>query len=809
MKTYLLISCILLLPCIPMLVYAQQTSKIEGTVKDTKQTLPAASILLYAVADSSLVSSTMTDENGGFSIAAVPGNYYIVSTCVGYDKIKSNVISLTAAAFQVPAIVLTESSRQLSTVNITASKPVLERKGEKIIFNVDATPSAAGLSALELLRKAPGVTVDYNENISLAGKSNVLVTIDGKLTYMGTNEVVNLLKSMQSNQIESVEVINNPSAKYEANSTGGIINIKTKKSKSEGFNGSFALGGGFNKYLGTDNSLDLNLRKKAFNLFGSYGFNSRKEEEEMILNRIAAGGDESLFFTQHQNDTTTSSAHNFKVGTDFFLSAHHTIGFLFKGNISDQDQKSFSNINIGPSFTKVDSVLKTPSMANGHRENLSYNVNYKGILDTLGQEVSVDLDYNTFDGKNNASYQNNFFLPNGDFFKNGDSYRNFAPAEINIKAAKIDYTLPLNSKLNLEAGVKAAMVESDNNYLFENFKDNSWVTDADRSNHFVYKEKVNAAYAILNVSLGKATIRGGLRIEHTNSKGSSITTNEVNEKSYTDFFPSLIINRSFDEDHELNFSYSRKVNRPNYQNLNPFVFYLDQYTYQEGNPDLKPEYSNNLELSFLLKQKYSFSLGYTRTTDVINQVLLQDAVTKSIHQTYLNLASDEVASLTLNFPVVLAQWWKMNNNLLGFYRRVKADNLNGVDLNSKKLSGNFYSQQNFTLNKLFSADVGLMFSTPQVHGAFIIKSMFSTDAGMRYSFPNQNGSLKLGVSDVFHTQKTRVYSNLPGNIYDLQQFGTTTNVKLTFTYRIGSNTVKSARERSTGVDAEQKRLGRN
>ncbi|WP_158797931.1 outer membrane beta-barrel family protein [Pedobacter sp. L105] len=807
MKLFLPATFLLLLYFFPLCLSAQESVKVSGTVRDAQQTLPAATILLYNAKDSVLVTTAMTNEDGKFNFTAKPGNYYIQSTSIGYSKVKTASFQLTSSAFQVPVITLKENSKQLGEVNITAAKPILERRADKLIFNVDATPSATGLTALELLKKAPGVVVDYNENITLAGKANVLVTIDGKQTYLSETEVTNLLKSMASSEIESIEILNNPGSRYEANSTGGIINIKTKKNKTEGFNGSLSLGGGFNKFVKSDNSVNLNYRKKDFNVFGSYGYSTRKYEETLDLNRVTPSATAPVYFRQHSRDTSTSTAQNFKIGSDFFLSPHHTIGFLVKGNINPYHDYSYSQENIGKSFEAPDSILRTPSSTSAKRKNFTYNINYKGILDTAGQELSIDADYSTFNGGNNANYLNRFYLPDGSFFKDGQIYRNSAPSNINIKAIKVDYTLPFTKKFKLDAGVKIADVKSDNNYIYENNLAGNWIFDNTKSNQFLYDEQVDAAYTTLNLSVGKANIQAGLRAEHTKSTGNSVTTNELTERDYTNLFPSLLVSQTFDADHTMNFSYSRKINRPNYQNLNPFVFYLDQYTYNQGNPNLKPEYANSFELSYLLKQKYSVSLGYTHTSDVITQVLLQNAATSSIFQTVLNLASDDVASITINFPVTLSSWWNMNNNILAYYKQVQAPNLNGNDLNSKQFSTNLYSQNNFTLTKLISADAGLMFSSPQIDGAFKVKSMFNADAGLRYNFPNKMGSLKLGVNDIFHSQKARISSSVAGNVYSLEQYGKSTSAMLTFTYRFGKMSVKSERNRTTGLDDEQKRLG--
>ena len=796
------LACILLLP---FTLSAQKIVVISGTIKDQKQTLPSATVLLFSAKDSVLTKTAMTDGDGNYTFSTTSDKYYITASSVGYNKVTTAVFQLTQeSAYKVAPITLAENAKQLNEVNIVSVKPVLERRADKLLFNVDASPSAAGLNALEVLKKAPGVTVDQNDQISLAGKGNVLVMIDGKESYLSSAEVSNMLRSMESSQIETVEIMTNPGSRYPANSTGGIINIKTKKSKTEGFNGNVSLGAGYNRFFSTNNSINLNYRKKSYNVFGGYGYSKRDNEQILDIQRTSLSAGERLYFDQHSIDSNLFDAQNFKIGTDFFLNSKHTVGFLIKGNFYNFNSPGSSVTSIGRSFSATDSILRTSANTKSERSNLSYNINYKGLLDTAGQEITVDADYSKFKGETDGSFVNKFYLTNGDFFSNGQIYRNQAPSNIDIKALKIDYTLPLNKKFKLDAGMKFSKVASDNNYIYENRVGNEWVNDLNQSNRFTYDERVNAGYVALNGEVAKLTFQAGLRVENTNSKGNSITTNQVTDRKYTDFFPSLMVSRNLNTDNIVSLTYSRKINRPDYQNLNPFIFYVDQYTYNEGNPNLKPEYANSIEASYTFKQKYNASLAYTNTSDVISMVLLQDS--NSMFQTVRNLASEDIVSLTLNFPVTISKWWNMNNNIVGFYQQIKSPDLNGLMLNSSQYTGNLYNQNNFVISKAFNADLGLMYNTPQIEGTFKIKSMFNADAGLRYNFPSQAGNLKLGVSDVFHTQKARLASTLEGNDYTLQQYGSTTAVRLTFTYRFGKMTVKSARTRNTALEEEQKRL---
>jgi len=792
---------------VPFVLSAQEVVQLSGSVTDQKEALPAATVLLYTAKDSSLVKTAMTDVAGKFTFAVKADTYYLVVTSLGYTTVTTeNIEADQKNTHEMPPIELFKNSKELQEVSITSSKPVLERRADKLLFNVDASPSTAGLTALEVLKKAPGVTVDQNENIALAGKSNVLVMIDGKQSYLSNQEVANMLKSMNSSQIETVEIMTNPGSKYEANSTGGIINIKTKKSKLEGFNGNLALGAGFNKFLQTNSSVDLNYRKKYFNLFGGYGYYRGESDQYLNIERTSLVDSERTFFHQQNIDTNKYDSQNFKIGSDFFLSSKHTVGLLVKGNFFNYQGDGFNTTDIGPSFTVVDSILKTPNTNTLHHQNISYNLNYKGQIDTAGQEITLDADYSTFQGKNNGNYVNKFYQPDGSFFKNGQIYRSHAPSDITIKALKIDYTLPFQKQYKLDVGLKVAKVQSDNDYVYENNINEEWVNDLNKSNRFKYDEQVNASYVTLSADFEQLSIQAGLRAEQTVSEGNSVTTNEVNKKKYTDLFPSVMISQNFNEDNILSFTYSRKINRPNYQNLNPFIFYVDQYTYNIGNPNLKPEYATNLETSYTFKQKYNASLAYSHTSDVISMVLLQDEIRKSMYQTTMNLASENIVSLTLNFPIKVTKWWDMSNNFIGFYKQLKSPDLNGSTLNSDQLSANLYNQNNFAISKLFTADLGLMYNSPQVEGTFRLKRIFNADAGLRYNLPNQVGNLKLGISDIFHTQKAVLASTLPDNDYRLEQYGSTTTVRLTFTYRFGKMTVKAARNRATALDEEQKRL---
>lgn len=800
---------ILLLSLLPLLLNAQQAQKITGLVKDHKESLPAATVLLYKASDSVLVTTGITDNSGKYLLTAPPGSYYVTAASIGYHKVKSAVFKLSSGSdMSLPAITLEESSSQLKEVSITHTKPILERKADRLIFNIEAAPSAAGLNGLEALRKAPGVTVDNNNNISLAGKENVLVMIDGKQTYMSNTEVANLLKTMQSSDMETIEILSNPGSKYEANTTGGIINIKTKKGKAVGFNGTVVAGAGFNSRLTENASVNMNYRKQAYNIFGSYSYSNGKYVEHLYLDRVLGGATNPVYYQQRNRDSSNYNHHNFKIGTDFFLSKNHTIGFLVKGNLNKSSSVSTGRTAIGTSFQDVDSVLKAKGFDRENRHNFTYNINYKGILDTSGQEITIDADYYKVGGNERNIYTNFFYTPEDIFSSNGQLYRAFSPPDIAVKSLKADYSLPFNKKMKMEAGFKISSVRTDNDFKVENGFGDRWVPDASQSNQFKYQEDIQAIYANLNATAGKISVQAGLRAERTRSLGNSVTAALLTERNYFNLFPSLTVSQHFNENNLLNLSLSRKLNRPGYGKLNPFIFYLDQYTYNVGNPYLKPEYSNNAELSYMLRQKYNISAAYTHTSDVITQVLLPDEEKQATYQTNINLATENIFSVTLNFPVMLTRWWNMNNNIVAYHKALQSPEVSGNSVRTSGSTANLYSQQNLTFNKKWSGDVSVMYSTPQIEGLMKIQSLFSTDLGMQYNFRDNLGSLKLGVSDIFHSSTIKLSSKLAGNNFTGSQFGQSTSARITYTRRFGKLTVKSARNRTTGVDDEQKRSGK-
>ena len=812
MKKFYFTALIILSILSARIVQAQEKA-IQGTINGTildelQKPVDYATIGLFKTADSSLVKTTLTGEGGKFQFIAVKtGSYYLKVNRMGFatHKDKPFNISDNQLTIEFPKINLKSEGKTLKTVNITAVKPLIERKTDKLVMNVENSSVAIGSTALEVLQKAPGVTVDQNDKISMQGKQGVLILLDGKQTYMSSADVANLLRNMQSEQIESIELITNPSAKYDASGNSGIINIKTKKNKNGGTNGSVNAGMGYGKNLKSNAGINLNNRTEHVNVFGNYNYGNNKRDNHLGIDRISNGATDT-YFMQLGDNVRQGRNNNFKAGVDVFLNKNNTIGLLVNGYLNRSSEDTDNATKIGSSYTKIDSSLVATNVISNRYTNMAYNLNYKSILDTAGQEISADLDYSRYNGDDGANYINNYMNATGGLTRPTNFIRNTTPTKIDIKAFKIDYSISLNKTMKLEAGVKSSWVKTDNNLRAEEKINNTWQNDIKRSNQFVYDENVNAAYANLNKQFKNTSVQLGLRMEQTSSVGNLITTNNVVDRNYLDFFPSVFINQTLTKNNQLGVSYSRRIDRPSYDALNPFIYYLDQYTYNKGNPFLNPQYTHNFELSYTFMQKYLLSLSYSRVNDVITDVILPDDSQKALYQTNANIAKNISYGANLNVPIKFAKWWEMNTNLNVFYLSFDAPDLAGSALKTGKTSFQFRAQNTFTIIKGLTAELMGNYESPLDYGTLSIEARYGIDMGITKSLLNKKASLKLALNDVFNTQETHLSSTYPGLSYSLYQKNETQVGRISFTYRFGKNEIKPARRRSTGTEAEQGRM---
>ncbi|HYC30260.1 MAG TPA: outer membrane beta-barrel protein, partial [Chitinophagaceae bacterium] len=596
MKKFLYLT---LLTAISYASSAQTTNRIKGMVNDGDKAVEAATISLLKSKDSSLVKMLVTDKAGKFEFDNPrSGNYLVMVSAVGYKKTYSPAFEVNEAnpSMELKTISLSVLNKDLKAVTVSATRPMVEQKIDRTVLNVEAAVTNIGANALEVLEKAPGVQVDKDGNISLKGKQGVIIMMDGRPTYLSGPELANMLKGMQATHIDQIEIMTNPPAKYDAAGNSGIINIKTKKNKVKGFNGSLSAGVAQGAYFKTNESVNMNYRNGKVNIFGTYSFGRNNNYQQLDIFRRYKNSDKTTkaIFEQVAFMKRRNMNNNLKLGMDYFLNKKTTFGIVLSGFYNPS-----SNVNSNTSFLKsanseVDSIVQATSYAQETWKNASVNLNMRHQFDSTGRELSIDVDRIMYKSSNNQDFTNTTYTPNWvkryDELLLGD-----LPANIDISSARVDYTHPLKKEARIEMGVKTSFVTNDSKANYFEWT-NGWTPDYTKINYFEYKENVNAAYVSVNKQLNKQWgVQAGLRYENTNYKGhqygNPTRPDSSFENSYNSLFPTMYISYGANKSNQFGLSFGRRIDRPAYQDLNPFLFFIDKYTYGSGNPYVKPQYS--------------------------------------------------------------------------------------------------------------------------------------------------------------------------------------------------------------------------
>ncbi|HCN84818.1 MAG TPA: TonB-dependent receptor [Sphingobacteriaceae bacterium] len=790
-----------------------QTEKgsISGKVIDeTNQPAMYATVSLHNSKDSTLVRGTISNLDGDYSLDNISaGSYFISVTMLGYDKSRSAVQQLGAGAkISVATLKLKKLSNQLKEVSITVKKPLIENQIDKTVLNVENSALATGNNVMELLQKAPGVTVDKDDKINLRGKSGVQVMIDGKPSYLSQEQLANLLRATDASNIQSIEIITNPSSKYDASGNSGIINIKMKKNQSFGTNGTLTVGGGYGKRHKADGNASLNHREKLFNVFSNYSYGNYGNFHTLAVDRLLNTSGGTTYFSSSSYDKNDSENHNYKGGIDFFLGSKNTLGFLTSGNVFRGHNHETGINKIGATIAASDSSVVADNHGRSPYDFATYNINYKSVLDSSGTELTANLDYSRSAGDQDNYYNSSYMLGNGTEKRPPLLFRNYTPNVADIYSAKVDFTHPFSKKTKLETGLKSSYVKTDNNLNYSTKQaDGSYQNDAARSNQFQYTEVISAAYVSLSTEPFKDfSIQAGLRAENTHSEGNSITDGTVVARNYLNFFPTVYLKQKLSAKNTIGVSYSRRIDRPDYGSLNPFLYFIDQYLYAKGNPYLNPQYTNSFEMNYIYRDSYSTSLNYSRTTGGITQVLLTNPVNKALFQTNENLATQTSLSLNINAPVTIAKWWKTNNNVTIFHNEVESPNIGGADFSTSKTAWMLNTNHSLTVTKTTGIELNGSYNSPSVSGTFNVSSFYGVDFGINQSFADKKFNLKLGVNDFLNTRtKQSVSSNLENNTYAIHQNYESRVVRMSLTWRFGNSNVKSV-DKHGGSESEQNRL---
>ncbi|MHB8206023.1 TonB-dependent receptor domain-containing protein [Mucilaginibacter sp.] len=811
MKTHLQKILTLIIICAGCLntAFAQSTNpaKIKGVLSDTQsKPVDYASVSLLNAKDSTTVIGTLSTEAGEYHFDNIKNGTYIVkATVVGYENVSSQSFTVndSSKTIQVPVLKMKPSNRNLNTVVVTATKPTIEHLADKTVINVAGSVLATGNTAMDILERAPGVTVDKDDNISLKGKQGVTVMINDKLTYLSASQLATLLRSTDGGTIQSIELITNPSAKYDAAGNSGIINIKLKKNKMSGTNGTVSVTGGLGTYAKSSEEFSINHKEGNLNIFGNFSRGDIPQARIININRVVVDtAGKPTYFKQSSFMPSMNHYNNYSFGADYDSSPKNTFGFAVNGYFNTYDQGNTNNTKIASTPNGApDSTQQTLSQVNQSYKNYTIDLNDTYKIDTLGQELAFDVDYSKFNNNSNANYNT--------FFSNPTEIplylRQITPSTIDIRVAKVDYTKNLTKSLKLEVGGKYSDVKTDNDLNATTKVNGQYVNDTTLTNRFIYDEKISAGYVNLTKTYKNTSVEVGLRGEYTQSKGDLVTQDSINQRKYFDLFPSAFLHHTFNDKNEINLSYSRRVDRPDYSDLNPFVYYLDQYTYSEGNPFLRPQYTNNFELNYTYNKSYNLSLSYSHTYDAIQQIILTNDATEASYQTTVNLSSQNSYNASLSIPVTVTKWWSIQFDATAFYLKFKSDTLSGGMINRGKLAYVAKANQTFTFAG-FKAELFANYQSPLTYGIYDIQARYNVDAGISHSFDNKKLNIKFSVSDIFNTQRNNLDINYQSDDMQIRQKQESRIARLSLTYNFGNSSIKK-REHKTAMGEEGSRAG--
>lgn len=790
-------------------IFSQNTNKtttfqIQGTVYDgsTGKPLIAVTVALLSGSTTDNQKVAITDSSGKFTFNLVEkGNYILKLSDIMYKEEKREV-AVMGSNVDIGALFLKSKVTTLQEITVASKKKFIERKIDKVVLNVESSPTATGGSVLDVLQTAPGVSVT-DALITLKGRKGPTIMIDGRPSSLSSSDITRILESLPANSVSRIELIANPSAKNDAAGSAGIINIVTKKMRVQGFNSTVNASAGFGVYPKYNGGINMNYRINRLNLFGNYYINDNEGFSRYTSKRVI----DALVFDESGRGKSNSTSHNYAAGLDYEINSRNIIGFSVTGNKYDGTFKE--NFNTDFIQIKKDSSLVVKNLTHSDYHNTSWNLNHEFKIDSSGKVLTTNLDYSRFKSYNNGLFNNTYLDRDGQLLRAVEALRNNSIVSIKIATAKIDYTHPVSRiDMTIQAGLKTSIVKTDSDIRFDKKEGDAWKIDPEKTNHFLFEEYINAAYLNINKKFKVYELQIGLRAEQTNNKGNLVTGNIVNKNDYIKVFPSFFLSRKLDNSQSINLSYGRRINRPSYEDLNPFIYYNSPYSYYQGNPYLKPEFTNTLELGYSLNDELLVSLNYSRTNDYFTYLGYLNDTTRVTRESINNFKHYTSYGTSISLDKELADWWYLSCNVDVFHEafssfyRTKNFKSSIVTFNSNLTS-------EFTLPKNNSFVLTGLYRSPTIDGIKKNLARYRVDVGYRKSWFNKNLILKVAVRDIFYMYR----KNGINRIENLnQEFTNRTDTRvLTFdlTYKFGNQKLQSRNRKKGNTDELNRIKGMN
>lgn len=787
-------------------IYAQ--SSVQGYVLDKQgEPLPFANVVLFSALDSTFLKGEVARQDGGFTfINLAYGEYFCQVSMVGLSARNTPPFLIDGQSSDVDLGVISLSeNNELQEVEIVAEKAMIEVRADKVVFNVGSTPSASGTNGLELLAKAPGVTVDMDNNISLLGKGGVQIYINGRPSRLSGDDLAALLQNMNSDNIESVEIISNPSSKYEAEGDAGIINIILKKNVATGLNGNVTSSFQQGRFLRYNNGLSLNYGSEKFSIYAAVSRSAQDIQDDFKDVKKQNGFELDL----NSEEVRSRIGYNVSAGIDYTISKKHSVGFNGSAVLNDARNRLESTTGIATSGNATEQLLVSKTHQDETSNNYNFNLNYRWNINE-NSKFSADVSAGQFIKSGFTNQPNTFFEPDGTSIIQVSNSAFNTDTDIDIYTILGDYEYAWDN-VKLSTGVRYASIRTENRFAFYEVINEEQIPDPSRSNDFTYTEGVAAWYGILDAGIGKfLKLNAGLRVEHTNSRGQLFSEMQIDDtdvkREYTDWFPNVGLSFNDDKNHALSISVGRRISRPNYRNLNPFESPLSELLAWKGNPFLRPAYTMNYQLVYAFKRKLTLSLSYSETTEFVANIFEASGEQSNVIIPR-NMTNFNRYSVAVTYPMQVTKFWEFVITGNGGHS-IYSGNLEGTVIDIEATTWNFRIQNNIKLPWEVLLDISYHHSSNWVwRGSIDVRGNFDFNFGLRKDFLDDRLQVRITGNDVFRTTNNYFYWGEYGGIaidgvrtFDTQRFGAGV------TWKFGNQKVKSARKSRGAMDEELKRL---
>lgn len=673
----------------------------------------------------------------------------------------------------------------LEEIVIVKKKILYTQKSDRMVFNVENSIVAEGGTALDVLSRAPGVVVSQDGDLSIRGKLGVGVMINGKLTQLSQKELANYLKSTTSSNIKQVEVITNPSSKYDATGKAGIINIILKKPGSGGLKGTVFSNYARGRKNRMNSGLNLNYNKDKFGVYGNYSYTFRGEEERKKFEQFQFTDETKQEITtrnyQYSKTNEPLTSNNFKIGTQYEIYPKTNIEAYLDAKIGRYENIANGGNRILNASNQLDFDALTYNDSKEKWFDYTYGLSGVHKFNNEGKNMAFDLEYETSKFRSNQFQSARNTAPSSSLVI--DDRRGYIPSQLKVFTAKIDFTNPLTDHQSLEWGAKGSIKNNDNPSVYEYYENNQWIVDANSTNHFEYKEQIYAGYANYKYQIDNLNIQAGLRTEYTAINILQKTLNEEHQDDYLKWFPSLSLKYELNSNHSMHTSYSKRINRPSQFDLNPFRFYNDSFNYSQGNPNLVPEITHSTEIGYSWKNAFMASLYFSTTKDVFTEIYEYNPDNNTTVTSEINLAKSYNYGLNITNTTEIYKWWSVNTLFNIYENQFKGNSINANAIDPIATL-NLNVQNSLSFSESWKAEANAQFQSKSNLGIYERDAFFNFSVGVSKQLLAKKGTIKFNVTDIFKTNNFNINSAV-GQTYIDKRYNLDSRVAtIAFTYRI-------------------------